>query len=172
MKTVSNKRAFTLTELIATMVMAVIVTLSTGLVLFDSQRGWHRMYDRVYSDVVTDGYVAGGAFSSTVRRSSIKRHRLGETGDFVELYYYQDADSTELDGYARFYTSGGQLVVGHGELDKDTAEPLPASNTVTLASNVKTANFSVTGASVQMVLRLDNGSEAMTVTCSAVRHSK
>lgn len=169
-KTVRNNRGFTLIELILGTVMSTIVIFSIGIVLVDSQRGWNRMYNRVYGGLVTDGYAARKAFDAAVRKSSIKRARLGD--DEVEVYYYDDPEtSTRLDSYARFYVTDGELMVDYGELDAD-GNPQGTPSTVTLARNVEAVNFSVTGVCVQMTLSLDNGSESVTVTASPVRHNE
>ena len=58
---------FTLVELMITMVIMVIVISAIGVVLFDSQRGWNFMYNRLYSDVVADSYVARKKFDAVMR---------------------------------------------------------------------------------------------------------
>jgi len=162
--------AFTLTELVISAVASVIVISTVGIILADSHRGWNKMYMRVYGDVVTDAYVAKKAFNAVVRESSVKRIELGDDGEFVKVYYYQDLTSEELDRYAKFCTTGEKLLVDCGV--PAAGESSETLYTIVLAHNVKAANFSVNGASVQMILKLDNGKEALTVTCSAVRHNK
>ena len=137
----------------------------------ESQRGWSEMYNRVHGGVVTDAYVARKTFAAVVRKSSIKRELLGS--DWVEVYYYADADtSTWLDRYVRFYVTGeNEFLVDYGEVDAGGIS-LDATTTVTLAHNVVAANFSVAGACVQMTLRLDNGSESLTVMSSPFRHNE
>ena len=170
-KKLTAQRGFTLIELAVVTAMSTIVIFGIGVVLVDSQRGWHRMYNRVYSDVVTDSYVARKAFDAVVRKSSIKRYELGSNGEFVEVYYYQNLNSTRIDRYARFYTNGEELMVNHGGLDA-TGNKEGNPSTMTLAHNVEAVYFSVAGNCVQMILMLDNDRETMTVTCSAVRHNK
>ena len=171
LKKVTNKRAFTLIEIMITMVMAIIIIFSTGALLLDSQRGWSAMYNRVYGGVVGDAYVARKTFDAVVRKSSIKYERLGDND--VELYYYADPDtSTWLDGYAWFYVTGeNEFLVDYGEVDAD-GNPQEPTSTVTLAHNVTAASFSMAGACVQMTLTLDNGSESLTVMSSPVRHNE
>ena len=171
-ETVTKRRGFTLTEIMVAIAMSTIVIGSIGVVLVDSQRGWHRMYNRVFSDVVTDSYVARKAFDAVVRKSSIKRYGLGSNGEFVMVYYYQDSNSTMLDGFASFSRSGEALQAVYGELDAAGTPVSPSINVMTLARNVAAVNFSVAGPCVQMILELDNGREVMTVTCSAVRHNE
>lgn len=171
-KTVKNGRGLTLIELMITIMVASIVMLSIGLVLVDNQRGYSRMYGRVLGEVVTDAYVARRAFDTTCRKSSAKRYKLGLDGDFIEVYYYQDVNSPDIDRYANFYQKGEGLMVNYGVVDAGTWNIQPASSTVRLARNVRNVKFSADACSVRMVLRLDNGSEAMTVATSAVRHNE
>lgn len=165
----TKKRGFTLTELVVTIAMSSIVVLGIGFVLVDSQRGWNRMYDRVYAGVVVDAYVARKAFDATVRKASTKRYVLGLGS--VEVYYYADPNSDELDKYAKFYVANEQLLADYGDYDESTGNPSRLS-TITLANNVTAADFSVDSSCVRMVLTLDNDRERMTVTSSAVRHNE
>lgn len=170
----ANRRGFTLTELTIVILMAAFVTLSIGVALVDSQRGWSRMYNRVNNGTVADGYVARKAFDAVVRKSSIKRELVSADKDELEVYYYEDPEtSTRLDRYARFYLSEGEeeLLVDYGELDAG-GNPQGSTYTVTLARSVQNVYFTVSGASVQMVLELDDGDEALTVISSAVRHNE
>lgn len=158
-------------ELTITIGMATIVVFSTGALLMESQRGWSEMYNRVHGGVVTDAYVARKTFDAVVRKSSIKRELLGS--DWVEVYYYVDADtSTWLDRYARFYVTGdNELLVDYGEVDAGGIS-LEPTTTVTLAHNVESPSFSVAGACVQMTLTLNNGSESLTMMSSPYRHNE
>jgi hypothetical protein len=161
-------------ELTVAISLSSIVLFGIGVVLVDNQRGWAGMYNRVNSDVVTDCYIARKTFDSVVRKSSIKLVQLGSSGQYVEVYYYQNPGAnppTDLDRYARFYTEDGLLKVDYGTVDEDTWTTI-ASQTVTLASNVNSALFSASGVSLQMALELDNGKEAMAITCSSMRHNE
>jgi len=169
-QTVKNRRGFTLIELVVVLAIAPIVILSIGIVLVDSQRGWNQMFNRVNNGVVNDGYVARKAFDAVVRKSSKIREDLGD-GEVV-LYYYNDpASSTMLDRYARFYAADTELLVVYGKLDSEW-NPYEQTSPITLADNVEAVNFYVNGACVQMVLRLDNGSESLIVMTSAIRHNE
>ena len=169
-QTVKNRRGFTLTELAVVMAMAPIVMLSMGIVLVDSQRGWNQMFNRVNNGVVNDGYVARRAFDAVVRKSSKISEVLGD-GEVVLYYYNDSASSTWLDRYARFYADGTTLLVDYGQLDSNR-NPGGQIQTTTLAHNVEALNFYVNGDCVQMVLRLDNGSESLIVMTSAMRHNE
>ena len=75
-----SARGFTLTELITAMAIMIFVILAIGVALVDGQRGWNFMYDRVYSDVVTDGYVARRKFDAVMRKASREK--------FLILYFF------------------------------------------------------------------------------------
>jgi prepilin-type N-terminal cleavage/methylation domain-containing protein len=166
-KQLKRRGGFTLVELVLAMVLALIVISSTGIILVDSQRGWHRMYNKIYSDVVTDSYVARATFDSVVRKASGENYLLSETGNWVEVYYYADTSSTTLDRYALFYYEyDGQLNVEYGSLD-----PRQTLDVQTICNNVTNCTFEGSGRSVQMVLTLDDGSQSATVVTSAVMHN-
>lgn len=164
-----RKRAgFTLVELMITATTLFIVLLGIGVALVDTQRGYHKMYDRVHGAVATDSYAAKAVFDKVVRRSSRKRYVLGTSN--LAVFYYSTLSSGTLDRYANFRTEGGNLFVDYGLVDSD-GKAQNASNTVLVARSVQAASFSVDGACVKMVLRLDDGKQRVTVTCSALRHN-
>ncbi|MHC4154821.1 MAG: PulJ/GspJ family protein [Planctomycetota bacterium] len=164
-----RKRAgFTLVELMITATTLFIILLGVGVALVDSQRGYHKMYDRVHGAVATDSYSAKLLFDKVIRRSSRKRYVLG-TSSFA-VFYYSSPASGVLDRYANFRLEGGTLFVDYGVVDAD-GNVQNVSNTMVAARNVLAANFSVDGACVKMVLKLDDGKQRVTVTCSALRHN-
>jgi hypothetical protein len=161
-----NRKGLTVIELMLATVFLGLVVLALGMVLADSHRGWIAMYNRVYSDVVTDGHVARRVFDSIIRKASRNHILVDSAGAWVDVRYYQDSSSAVLDRYARFYTSGDDLLVEYGTLD-----PMEALGTRKLCSNVSSCAFDRVGKSVQMVLKLDNSSETATVVSSAVAHN-
>ncbi len=165
------RRAFTLMELIVTITLSTIVILGMGVILVDNQKGWSAMYDRTFSDVVTDAYIARDVFAKVVRKSSMKVSAMGSAGEYIQVYYYQDPAAAIPDRYAKFYVSSGSLLVDYGDLEPGTWNTLSVLSTMTLARNVDSVKFGVIGTSVQMVLSLNNNKEAMTTVCSAVRHN-
>ena len=54
-KRLTASRGFTIIELLIATAVMVIVVLAIGIALVDGQRGWSIQYDRIYSEVVTDG---------------------------------------------------------------------------------------------------------------------
>ena len=66
-------------ELLITMVLMVIVISAIGVVLFDSQRGWNYMYNRLYTGVVADSYAARRKFDTVMRKASAGGFLLGDS---------------------------------------------------------------------------------------------
>lgn len=159
----ANPEGFTIVELMVATIIALIVVLGIGIILLDSQRSFNAMYNRVYSGVVTDGYVARKTFDSAIRKAGGMDPDSVDTGNWVEVYYYADANSTALDCYARFYCAAGQLNIEYG-----SREPGQTPTTSIVCRNVQGCVFKKAGRSAQMILTLNNGSERITVTSSAV----
>ncbi len=162
----TNPKGLTLIELVIATAIMVIIILGVAIILADSQRSWNAMYNRIYSDVVTDGHIARRTFDRVVRKASGRSFLLDTAGNWVEVYYYTDANSIVVDRYARFYEADGQLNIESGKLN-----PRETLNVQTVCENVSDCVFMAQGTSVQMILRLDNGSEAATVVSSAVAHN-
>ncbi len=159
--------AFTLIELMVAVVLSGIVFYGIGIILADSQKGWHDMYNHVNSDVNTDSYVARKAFDAVIRKSCKNEGILLESaGAWVEVSYYSSIAATSVDRYARFYTDSGQLKVQRGIPDPRTT----LTDTV-ICENVSSCVFKATGYSVQMMLTLDDGDSAATIISSAVMHN-
>ena len=166
-----SRRGLTLTELVITMLIVVIAILAVSGVLADSHRGWNRMYNRVYSGVVTDAHFARRAFDRVCRKAINGNYIVGSVGEFIEVYGYDNWASEKPDTYARFYIDQQKLILEEGSLEEGTFNHTTVLSSVTLANNVQGVDFSRTGDSVKMILDLDNGKESLTVTCSAVRHN-
>jgi hypothetical protein len=165
-------------ELLVTLGLAAIVILAMGITLADNQKGWRRMYDRVYSDVVTDAYVTRMTFDRIARQSTIRRQLIdgdpyAVTGNVsLTVYYYDNPlTSLELDKYATFRMAGTDLLVDYGDLNPGTWDPQGSPTTVTLARDVESVRFSTAGVAVWMALTLDNDKERMTITTSAYRYN-
>ncbi len=161
------RQAFTLIELMVATVLASIVTLGISIILADSQRGWQTMYNRIYSDVITDGHSARRAFDNVLRKASGERYSLDTAGGWIEVYYYADANSTSVDRYARFFQDGnGHLNVEFGRLN-----PTETVAVQTICSNVSSCIFKTAGRSAQMILTLDSGTQNATVVSSSYMHN-
>ena len=165
-KRLTASRGFTIIELLIATAVMVIVVLAIGVALVDGQRGWSIQYDRIYSEVVTDGYVARRKFDAVTRTASRDRFLLDPAGSWVEVYYYADDTSTVVDRYARFYTANGDLNIEYGQLD-----PKVTLSTETVCGNVTVCTFEQLGRSIQMILKLDNGTQTNTIISSAVANN-
>jgi prepilin-type N-terminal cleavage/methylation domain-containing protein len=162
-----NVRGFTLVELLITSVIFLIVGLAVGVVIVDGQTGWNTMYDRLNSDVVTDGYVARRKFDAVMRSASRSQSLVASDGSWIEVYYYASPSSTVTDRYARFYTADGDLNFEYGQL-----EPRVTLGVETVCQNVSSCTFKQVGTSIQMTLKLDDGTQTNTVISSAVTHNQ
>ncbi|MHC4477501.1 MAG: hypothetical protein ACYTEL_17780 [Planctomycetota bacterium] len=162
-----RRGGFTITELVISIVACVIVTLVVGVVLADGQRGWNKMFNRTYSEIVTDSYVARRTFDLVVRNASRERFELDAAGNWLEVYTYSSDTAPDPDHYARFYVSGDQLMLERGQID-----PRSTLSVDPICSNVSNCTFCRIGRSAQMVLTLDDGTQSATVTCSAVLHNE
>lgn len=160
-------QGFTLVELMVATVAGVIITFAVGILLVSSQRGWQTMYGGINSGAMADSYVARKTFDAVVRKASREKLLLDDSGDWIEVYYYDDAASTTADCYARFYESDGNLNLEYGQLN-----PRETSTVLTVCRNVSDCVFKANGCSVQMILTLDDGQHTATVVSSAVMHSE
>jgi hypothetical protein len=168
-KRTTRRKGLTIVELMIAAAALGIVVLGVGMALAEGQRGWNRMYSRIYSAVVTDSEAARRTFDSIIRKSSRNHILLDESGTWVEVRYYEGLDSAYLDQYARFRALETELQVEYGSIDAEgnTNELL----TQTLCSNVSSCAFIPVEGSIQMVLKLDNGSETSAVVSSAIAHN-
>ena len=151
------------------MVIMIVVGLAIGVVIVDGQSSWSHMYDRINSDIVTDGYVARKKFDVVMRNASREKIRLGDAGSWIEVYYYASDSSTVVDRYARFYAADGDLNLERGQL---YPSPRVTLDVETICGNVTACTFKSVGQSIQMILTLDNGTQANTIVTSAVTHNK
>ncbi|MFC1636246.1 type II secretion system protein [Planctomycetota bacterium] len=163
----SIRKGFTLVELMITTAIMVIVGLAIGIVIVDGQTGWNTMYDRINSDVVTDGYVARKKFDAVIRNANKSRFVLAGDGSWIEAYCYADDSSIVVDRYAFFYVDDGVLNFEYGQLN-----PRATLSVETLCTNVSDCTFKQVGRSAQMILTLDNGTHTNTIVSSAVAQNK
>ena len=160
-------RGFTLVELMITTVIMITVGLAIGVVIVDGQNGWNNMYDRMNSDVVTEGYVARKKFDVVMRSASRGHFLVAGDGTWIEVYSYASPSSTVVDRYSRFYVSEGDLNLEYGQVD-----PRATLGVETVCGNVSACTFKQAGTSTQMTLTLDNGTQTNTVVSSAVTHNQ
>lgn len=176
--------AFTLIEMMVTILIASIVVIAISGVLASAHRDYRKTYDRVYGDVITQAYTSRIIFDRVCRKSS--RYYKNTTTDTDELYVYyfspdNDTKPTQEpipDRYAYFYTTGGSLMLDQG------SAVVNGPNDITLQapdrSEMLAVNVKAPGAvflqpemsnSIQMILTLDDGEQGLTVTSSSVRHN-
>lgn len=163
---IATQHGFTLIELIIAMAASLIVMLGVALVLANSQKSWHRLYNRAFSDIVGDSYVAGKKFKATIRKASQDGFLVDDNGNRIEVYYYSDENTADVDRYARFYELDGDLNLEFGKLD-----PRATLEVRTICGNVSECFFATAGRSAQMVLTLDNGSRTITTVSCAFLHN-
>jgi len=161
------QKGFTLVELMITMVIMTVVGLAIGVVIVDGQNGWNTMYNRLNSDVVTDGYVARKKFDTVMRSASREQSLVASDGSWIEVYSYASPSSTVVDRYSRFYVSDGDLNLEYGQVD-----PRVTLSVDTVCGNVSTCTFRQVGTSTQMTLTLDNETQTNTIVSSAVTHNQ
>jgi hypothetical protein len=138
-----------------------------GVLLVDSQKSWHKLFNSAFSDVVTDTYIARKLFNATIRKASQNGFLIDETANSIEVYYYADDDSTVVDRYARFWKSEDELNLMQGKLD-----PKETLTVQTVCGNVSECLFKTAGRSAQMILTLDNGSQKITTVSCAFMHNQ
>ncbi|MHC4746165.1 MAG: hypothetical protein ACYS18_02465 [Planctomycetota bacterium] len=161
------RSGFTITELVIAIVMVVIVMSGIGILMVDSQTGFNKMYNRAYGDVVTSSYVARRTFDSVTRKAGREQYDIADDGSWLEVYYYADGNSLDVDRYAKFsYDGSSQLDIEYGHLD-----PRQTLSASTICGNVTNCIFKTQGRSVQMILTLDDGSQSATVVSSSVMHN-
>ena len=148
------------------MTASLIVMLGVAVVLADSQKSWHRLYSRAFSDIVGDSNVSGIKFKATIRNASKDGFLVDDNGDEIEVYYYSDENSAAVDRYARFYVLDGDLNLELGKLD-----PRETLEVRTICGNVSGCFFTSADRSAQMVLTLDNGSRTITTVSCAFMHN-
>jgi len=160
-------RGFTLVELMITTLVMSIVGFAIGVVIVDGQTSWNVMYERINSDIVSDGYAARHKFDSVMRSASSGQVVLAGDGSWIEVYSYASAASSAVDRYWRFYAMDGDLNAEYGQLD-----PRSTLSTETVCENVSDCTFQQFGQAIQMTLVLDDGEQTGTVISSAVAHNQ
>ncbi len=166
-KRIATQHGFTLIELMIALTASMIIMLGLGLVLADSQKSWHQLYTRAFSDVVGDSNVAGIKFKTIIRQASQNGFVVDNKGTGIEVYYYNNEDSNDVDRYAHFYELDGDLNLELGKLN-----PRETLEVQTLCGNVTECLFTAAGRSAQMALTLDNGSRTISTVSSAFLHNQ
>jgi len=159
-------RGFTLVEVMITIAVMSIIVSAIGIVIVDGHRCWQVLYDRINSDVASDGYVARKKFDAVIRKASGEKILTDSSCDWIEVYYYAGSSSTVVDRYARFYETDGVLNIEYGKLN-----PRTTLDTEIVCRNVSDCTFKQAGRSAQMMLTLEDGTQKNTILTSAVTHN-
>jgi len=170
--TIQQASGFTLIEVIIVIALAALMTLGVGIFLADGQRGWNRLFSRVYGDEIVDGFAAHEVFDSICRKASTRKCIIGDDGETLEVYYW-DSGSTAAtpENYAQFYLDGDELYVQHGQLQSGTWQPGGSSKLpIKLAGGIESVKFDSQGTSIQMFLTYTDD-DTMPIVCSTVRHN-
>lgn len=166
-KTITAQHGFTLIELMIAITASMIIMLGVALVMANSQKSWNQLYTRAFSDVVGDSNVAGIKFRDIIRKASQYGYVVDSKGKGIEINYYNNADSNDVDRYAHFYELDGDLNLELGKLNpKETLE------VQTICGNVKECLFTAAGRSAQMTLTLDDGSRTISTVSCAFLHNQ
>lgn len=168
-KTRFVRAGFTMVEMEVGILVASVLTIVLGIVLVDTQKAWSSTYTRSKEAIGIDGHVAKLTFDSLIRKASSKQVTVDSLGDWIEVSYYADPSSTELDRYCHLYVSAGALMAEHGQLESGSKTALQTS---TVCDNVSQCLFTQNGRSAQMVLTLTEASRQNTIISSAYMHNK
>ena len=163
-----------MTELVTVMAMVGIITLGVGVLLANSQKSWGTLFERVYGGSAIDSFAAHKAFDTVCRKASLRKHVLNESGDSLELYYWDDSSTASTpENYARFYQSNDEVFVEYGQNKSGTWQPDTEADptTIQIARDVDSLKFTFEGTSVQMYLNYTE-TNIMPMVCSSVRHNE
>ena len=163
-----------MTELVTVMAMVGIITLGVGVLLANSQKSWGTLFERVYGGSAIDSFTTHKAFDTVCRKASLRKYVLSESGDSLELYYWDNSSTASTpENYARFYQSDDEVFVEYGQNQSGTWQPDTEADptTIQIARDIESLKFTVEGTSVQMFLSYTEAA-MMPVVCSSVRHNK
>jgi len=174
-----KNRGFTLVELMVTTVAALIVILGAVLIIANAHQGYRRLFNRVNSEVVRNGYEVRRVFDVIVRKATVEHDHIGPGELYV--YYYDaslsgggvDTDALRAliqpNKFAHFYLASAgadlQLRLDRGLVPStaDLSAPAPPGGLVPeppigriLAHNVASCIFEERGAGIRMILTLDD----------------
>ena len=166
---------FSLTELVVTIVIALIVILAVGTVIADGVGGWGKMYEAVYSDVRDDSFIARKTFDRVIRNAIRQPFSVNDPagGTWVEVYYYSTSSMPVVDRYARFYASRRALILERGTFTPGDPGSRSVLSMEMVCTNVVSCIFKADGRSAQMILSLNNRTmpRDLVVVTSAVMHN-
>ncbi|MCF7955366.1 MAG: prepilin-type N-terminal cleavage/methylation domain-containing protein [Phycisphaerae bacterium] len=160
-----KKSAFTLIELMVTLLISAIIISAVGVMVSDSSGWFSDSYEKIYSQPAVESLLARKTFEAVIRQSSDIGLEISPDGSSAEIYYYS-SPANPLDSYARFYVTGTDLI-----LEKGSISPSATTSTETVCRNVSQCTFKAAGSSVQMILILDDGKNKQGSVTSAILHN-
>jgi len=171
-KIFTNRRGVTLIEVMVTILIASIVMVGAAVIIVDAHRGWNGMYQRIHGDILNDSYFASMRFDTMCRKADGGSVRIEADVPLLEVQYYSVPNVGSVydlppDLFVQFYLNGTELIQDSGDIATSTV-----TSSEVIASDVTELKFSASGGrGVQMLLTLNNGIEAITVTCGSISHN-
>lgn len=160
-----KNRAFTLIELMVTLLISAIIVSAVGVMVADSSGWFSDSYDKINSQPAIESLLARKTFEGIVRQSSDMGLQVSPDGSSAEINYFS-SPTAPLDSYARFYITGTDLI-----LEKGSLSPPATTSTETVCQNVSQCTFKTAGSAVQMILILDDGKNKQGSATSAIPHN-
>lgn len=173
MKHRQKNKGVTLTELAVTLVITALISLTIGVVMLDSHRGWLDSWRKVHGGAADDAVMAQAAFEKIVRKSFRGKYLMAGPDDLTVYYYADWQHSAGIDRYARFYrstTNPAELYVEHGTFNGSENEERLSQ--VRLCTTVTDVEFKPTSGGIEMKLVLDDGRETAAVVAMAILHNE
>jgi len=144
------------------------------VLLAHGQRNWNTLYGRVYGASATDGLVVQRAFDSVCRKASLRKCVIGEGGDFLEVYFWDESSTAETpENYARMYLEDSDVYVEQGKLSAGTwqADTQTGPSQMLIATDVADLAFEMQDRAIRMYLTYEDET-VLPVVSSAIRHNK
>ena len=159
------KNAFTLIELMVTLMISAIIIFAIGVLISDSSSWFSDSYARINSSPAIESLLARKTFERIIRQAADTGFWVSADATAVEINYYSSSASP-IDRYAQFYTSGTDLILEKGSLPSRTL-----ISTETVCQNISACTFKTAGTAVQMILVLDDGKNKQGSLTSAILHN-
>jgi len=157
--------AFTLIELMVTLLISAIIVSAVGVMVADSSGWFSDSYSKINSQPAVESLIARKTFERIIRLSSSTGFWVSPDGSAVEINYHS-SPTGPMDSYAQFYVNGTSL-----KLEKGSLIPKTALSSETVCSNVSNCTFKTAGSAVQMILVLDDGINKQGSLTSAILHN-
>jgi prepilin-type N-terminal cleavage/methylation domain-containing protein len=157
--------AFTLIELMVTLLISTIIVSAVGIMVADSSGWFSDSYAKIHSQPAVESLLARKTFERIIRQSSDMGLQVSPDGSSAEINYFS-SPAAPLDSYVQFYIIGSDLI-----LEKGSISPRTTTSTKTICQNVSQCTFKIAGSAVQMILILDDGKYKQGSVTSAIPHN-